>query len=163
MSSQSPRKARSTTSYLSVPPTVSPVSSTDDNVSPLLPPFVQRPSMSRHSTTRSHSNSQNRSDLLTPQTSVADVNHTRPFKLLLPTVRPSRNSPPSSTIASAKSSPAKYSRSKAGSSAPSLQTSPDPSSLLPMSVDWIGGGRRFEVVQDQLELEGFQLYAVEKW
>jgi hypothetical protein len=32
-----------------------------------------------------------------------------------------------------------------------------------MSVDWIGSGCRFEVVEEQLELSGYQMYAVEKW
>ena len=29
--------------------------------------------------------------------------------------------------------------------------------------EWIQGGERFEVTEEQLELEGFQIYAVEKW
>ncbi|KAF9821170.1 hypothetical protein IEO21_00778 [Rhodonia placenta] len=32
----------------------------------------------------------------------------------------------------------------------------------PNAPDWIGGGCRFEVVEDQIELEGYQIYAVEK-
>lgn len=30
-------------------------------------------------------------------------------------------------------------------------------------ADWIGHGLRFEIVEDNIELEGYQLYAVEKW
>ena len=82
----------------------------------------------------------------------------------MPTVRPTRVAPsPTPRAASAKSSPVKHPRSRAGSLAPSVQASPDPISLSILPVDLIGGGRRFEVVQDQLELQGFQLYAVEKW
>lgn len=160
MSPQSPHKPRLSTSHLPVPSAISPVSSTDGNVSPLLPPFVPRPAMSRHSTNPSHVNPQNRAAALS-----ADITHSHAYKLLLPTVRPTRLSNPSPAfkVSSAKLSPAKPSRSRAGSQGPSLQPSPDPSFLATASVDWIGGGRRFEVVEDQLELAGFQLYAVEKW
>lgn len=64
---------------------------------------------------------------------------------------------------SAKSSPARLSRSRAGSVVQSLQPSPDLSAGPQASFDWIGGGCRFEVVEDQIELEGYQIYAVEKW
>ena len=55
------------------------------------------------------------------------------------------------------------SRSRAGSVVASLQPSPDLSAGPSVSVDWIGSGARFEVVEEQLELEGYQIYAVEKW
>lgn len=164
MSRQSPPKPRLSTAHLPVPSAISPVSSTDGNVSPLLPPFVPRPSMSRHSTANSAAHPHSRSNGLTSQ-SPATVAARHAFRLLMPTVRPTRplNTSPASRTSSAKLSPAKHSRSRAGSLAPSSQPSPDPSFLASVSIDWIGDGRRFEVVEDQLEVEGFQLYAVEKW
>ena len=163
MNSQSPPRPRVLTggSYLPVPPAVSPASSTE---SPLLPSNT-RPSMSRQSTT-SMPTSLQRSPYLTagmPSTLIQQYPHS--VRLLMPTVRPTRpllKASPSSTVPSVRSSPAK-SRSRAGSVVQSLQPSPDPSAGPQVTVDWIGGGCRFEVVENEVILEGFQLYAVEKW
>ncbi|EGO27567.1 hypothetical protein SERLADRAFT_435344 [Serpula lacrymans var. lacrymans S7.9] len=95
------------------------------------------------------------------------------YRLLIPTVRspvaPSPPSPssPSSTTRSPRLKPtsAKLIRSRSGSA--SLQSSPDPAviSQPPPNVAavWIGKPFRFDIVQDTLELEGYQMYAVEKW
>ncbi|EIW61941.1 uncharacterized protein TRAVEDRAFT_70176 [Trametes versicolor FP-101664 SS1] len=94
----------------------------------------------------------------TPQVSSVNVNNTK--RLLLPTVRavrPSGASPRSPTKASAKPG-----RGRAGSL--SVNVSPDPQERVPSGAsDWLPGGEKFEVVEEQLELEGFQIYAVEKW
>ena len=34
---------------------------------------------------------------------------------------------------------------------------------MPIGQTWLGKSANFEIVHDQLELEGFQLFAVEKW
>ncbi|KAF7790804.1 hypothetical protein EIP86_001761 [Pleurotus ostreatoroseus] len=83
----------------------------------------------------------------------------------MPTVRQARAYPAGSPsrIPSAKSSPAKTSRSRGDSVAASLQPSPDLSAIQLVSDDWIGGNCRFEVAEEQIELEGYQIYAVEKW
>lgn len=164
MNSQSPTRPRVSTSasYLPVALTVSPTSSTE---SPLLP-FNVRPGMSRHSTMSMPASLHQRSPYLTagmPSTLIQQSPHG--VRLLMPTVRPTRPAPkasPSSNVSSVKSSPAK-SRSRAGSMVHSLQPSPDPSAGPQVTVDWIGDGCRFEVVEDEVELEGYQLYAVEKW
>lgn len=45
-----------------------------------------------------------------------------------------------------------------------MHASPDPQERVPSGAsDWLPGGDKFEVVEEQLELEGFQIYAVEKW
>ncbi|KAJ3527194.1 hypothetical protein NM688_g8160 [Phlebia brevispora] len=62
-----------------------------------------------------------------------------------------------------RSSPVKPSRSRAGSVVASLQPSPELSTTQTVFSDWIGSGCRFEVVEEQIELEGYQIYAVEKW
>lgn len=160
MSPQSPRKLPLNTSQLHVPSTISPVSSTDGNVSPLLPPFVPRSPMSRNQSVNHHAHS----GASPSQTLNADITRPHALRLLLPTVRSTRASAsPASRPASTKLSPAKHPRSRTGSAAQSLHPSPDPSNQASTCVDWVGGGRRFEVVEDQFELEGFQLYAVEKW
>ncbi|KAH8105824.1 hypothetical protein BXZ70DRAFT_966334, partial [Cristinia sonorae] len=102
---------------------------------------------------------------LTPQPS--SLNVSGPRRLLMPTVRhprPTHTTALSSPKGSSQKSPqsSRLSRSRASSVSPSVPTSPDPSSL-PVNDDWIGGGCTFEVVQDNIELEGYQLYAVEKW
>lgn len=157
------------TSHLPVPRAASPASSTESgNTSPLLPPFqFAKPSLSRQSTMSITPSNQHRSPFLTPRIANANMAKSpRNLRLLMPTVRPTRPSPypsPLSRLSSSKSSPAKMSRSRAGSIAQSLQPSPDPSACPQVTVDWVGGGCRFEVVEDSVELEGYQLYAVEKW
>ncbi|OCH94087.1 hypothetical protein OBBRIDRAFT_723647 [Obba rivulosa] len=81
----------------------------------------------------------------------------------MPTVRPPRPAPPNSpVIPHYKSSPSKAARSRAGSLSVTASPDPGPSGSSVPTPDWIGGGRKFEVVEDQLELEGFVIYAVEK-
>ncbi|EKM59053.1 uncharacterized protein PHACADRAFT_25180 [Phanerochaete carnosa HHB-10118-sp] len=172
MSLQPPQRPRvlASTPHLSVPQSVSPVSSAEGGgISPLLPPFRHtRPTLSRHSTTSTTPSRQHRSPFLTPRTvNVNMMQSPHNSRLLMPTVRPPKQLPhtsPSFRISSSKSSPAKIARSRAGSMAQSLQTSPDPSASpqINVTVDWIGGGCRFEVVEDFVEIEGYQLYAVEK-
>ena len=171
MSLQPPQRPRvsTSTSYLPVPRTVSPASSTEGgSSSPLLPPFqLARPGLSRQSTMSITPSNQHRSPFLTPRT--ANLNMTQsPYslRLLMPTVRPTSPSPhasPCGRLASSKSSPVKIGRSRAGSVAQTPQPSPDPSASPQVTVDWVGGGCRFQVVEETVELEGYQLYAVEKW
>ncbi|PSR72914.1 hypothetical protein PHLCEN_2v11217 [Hermanssonia centrifuga] len=113
--------------------------------------------------------SQSRTPFLTPQVSTTNV--VQPscgMRLLMPTVRPPRPTTssvtsPVSRLSSTRSSPAKLSRSRAGSLAASLQPSPDLNAAPTVTIDWIGGGCQFEIVEEQIELEGYQIYAVEKW
>ena len=163
---QRPRLVTSS-SHLPIPTSSSP-SSAEGNVSPLLPPFIPkaaslRPTMSRHSTNLSIPSSSHRTPYLTP--SMANNIPACGMKLLMPTVRQARAYPAGSPsrIPSAKSSPAKTSRSRGDSVAASLQPSPDLSAIQLVSDDWIGGNCRFEVAEEQIELEGYQIYAVEKW
>lgn len=166
LQSQRPRLITSST-HLPVPTSSSP-SSAEGSISPLLPAFVPniaslRPSMSRHSTTHSIPVPSSRTPFLTP--SMTNSIPACGMKLLMPTVRQARMAPTISLsrIPSAKSSPAKPSRSRAGSIVVTPQPSPDLSAAQTISVDWIGGSCRFEVVEEQIELEGYQIYAVEKW
>ncbi|TFY54139.1 hypothetical protein EVJ58_g9036 [Rhodofomes roseus] len=63
-----------------------------------------------------------------------------------------------------KASPSKIARSRAGSvSNPSFLSDLSDKSANATAPDWIGGGRRFEIVEEQIELAGYQIYAVEKW
>ncbi|KAI0695729.1 hypothetical protein BC835DRAFT_1272898 [Cytidiella melzeri] len=162
MTLQANQKPRVNTAYLPVPVAVSPASSTDGgNVSPLLPAFVPRPP----STSRQAASSlpPPLSATLTPQASSSNVAHIHVHKLLMPTVRPARLSNAFSLPRTTKSSPAKHSRPRAGSLAQTASPSPDFSSSSAPLVDWIGGECRFEVVEEQIELSGYQIYAVEKW
>lgn len=121
--------------------------------------------MSRQSTT-SIPVSAHRSPFLTAGMSNSNVAQSAlSMRLLMPTVRQTKqtsNAGVSVKLPSTKSSPSKP-RSRAGSVAHSLQPSPDPNSGPQAAVDWVGGGCRFEVVEEQVELDGYQLYAVEKW
>lgn len=80
--------------------------------------------------------------------------------LLLPTVR----QPQSRQLA-----PSTHNRARSRLSRPngsSLDiTAPLPRPWSPTDVanDWIGLPLRFEIETDRLELEGYQIYAVEKW
>ncbi|KAI0638204.1 hypothetical protein C8Q77DRAFT_1187759 [Trametes polyzona] len=96
--------------------------------------------------------------LYTPQGSSLNVNTSK--RLLLPTVRAvkptgvSPRLPPKSSV--------KAGRSRAGSV--SVNVSPEPPERVPSGAsEWLPGGDKFEIVEEQLELEGFQIYAVEKW
>lgn len=183
MTSQPPQRPRVVTSsaYLSVPAdsgrslSASPASSPETSpLIPSAPPLWAIPNRPVASRANSHARSISQSlaspvptpPYLMSQGSASSV--AQPWRLLMPTVRPPRNYTAHiaslKTPVSAKASPARLGRSRAGSLAASVQNTPDvcPSSP-PTPVDWIGGGCRFEVVEDQLELEGYQIYAVEKW
>ncbi|KAI0650708.1 hypothetical protein C8Q79DRAFT_923901 [Trametes meyenii] len=95
----------------------------------------------------------------TPQ--VSSVNVAARRRILLPTVRQIRPSGTSPRFP-VKPSTAKGGRSRAGSV--SVTLSPEISERVASgAADWLPGGEKFEVVDEQLELEGFQIYAVEKW
>ena len=63
-----------------------------------------------------------------------------------------------------KASPSsKLGRSRAGS-LPQAVAQPPEVSEHGQPAEWLPvGGEKFEFVEEQLELEGFQIYAVEKW
>ncbi|KAH9938141.1 uncharacterized protein B0H18DRAFT_1099992 [Fomitopsis serialis] len=85
-------------------------------------------------------------------------------RLLMPTVRSAKPTMGSPKIPPYKASPSKMSRSRAGSvSNPSFLSDQSDKSATAAMPDWIGGGRRFEIVEEQIELAGYQIYAVEKW
>jgi hypothetical protein len=158
------QKPRVNTAQLPLSSAISPTSSTDGgSISPLLPAFVPRPTVSRHTTSQSLSFPPTRSAALTPQVSTSNVAQAHGKRLLMPMVRPVHASNPSPPPKLQRFSPVKHSRSRAGSLAQTMPPSPDPNSSPPTSVDWIGSGCRFEVVEEQLELSGYQMYAVEKW
>ncbi|KAF8195869.1 hypothetical protein K438DRAFT_2017114 [Mycena galopus ATCC 62051] len=79
--------------------------------------------------------------------------------LLLPTVRQPQSRPqPHNTHA--------RSRSRLVRSNPSLDLTtplPRPSTPTDVANDWIGLPLQFDIVADRLELEGYQIYAVQKW
>lgn len=60
-----------------------------------------------------------------------------------------------------KPSASKFVRSRSESN--NFPSSPDPSAALAYGADWVGFTSKFEVVEDQVEMEGYQVYAVEKW
>ncbi|KAJ7781220.1 hypothetical protein B0H16DRAFT_1671552 [Mycena metata] len=78
--------------------------------------------------------------------------------LLLPTVRAPRPPVPS-THHRTRSKPARPNGSSVDITAPL----PRPWSPTDVANDWIGLPLRFDIVTDRLELEGYQIYAVEKW
>lgn len=82
----------------------------------------------------------------------------------MPTVRSTKQSMGSPKIPYSKASPSKMSRSRAGSvSNPSFLSDLSDKSTSTSTPNWIGGGRKFEIVEEQIELTGYQIYAVEKW
>ncbi|KAH9844317.1 uncharacterized protein C8Q71DRAFT_826848 [Rhodofomes roseus] len=82
----------------------------------------------------------------------------------MPTVRSTKPGMGSPKIPPYKASPSKIARSRAGSvSNPSFLSDLSDKSANATAPDWIGGGRRFEIVEEQIELAGYQIYAVEKW
>ncbi|KAI0320823.1 hypothetical protein OF83DRAFT_1102938 [Amylostereum chailletii] len=91
-------------------------------------------------------------------------NPSPPSKLILmPTVRIPRPPPggPSSPTKSPRLRPAppKISRARSGS----IAGTPEPPPTADVGIDWFGRPCKFEIVQDQLEIAGYQIYAVEKW
>ena len=164
MTSQPIPKPRVNTAHLPVPPIVSPTSSTDGgSISPLLPPFVPRPTPPRHTTSQSLSIPSTQSLAPSAQQSSSNVAQRHNRRLLMPTVRQARPSPTFIIPKSTRFSPSKHSRSRAGSLVHTAPPSPDPNASPAPLVDWIGGGLRFEVVEEQIEMSGYQIYAVEKW
>ncbi|KAI0269158.1 hypothetical protein BC834DRAFT_967810 [Gloeopeniophorella convolvens] len=108
--------------------------------------------------------------LRTPSTSAHTSHVLSPHppypRLLLPTVRNPRihiynaSSPnPSHKSPKIKSTPSKTSRSHLTSSS----SLPDSPASVTIGQAWIGKNANFDIVQEQLELEGYQLFAVEKW
>ena len=82
-------------------------------------------------------------------------------RLLLPTVRGPRslNHPPlSHRSPKIKSSSSRSSRTRLVSPPPD-----PPDTYVTTGQLWLGKNANFEIVQDQLQLDGFQLFAVEKW
>lgn len=91
-------------------------------------------------------------------------------RLLLPTVRYPRSNvyhlPSSPPLPVPHKSP--KIKSSSSRSSRSRITSPQPTpDLQDASITigqlWLGKSANFEIIHDQLELEGFQLFAVEKW
>lgn len=76
--------------------------------------------------------------------------------LLLPTVRQPQSRPPA---------PLTHHRNRSKLPRPSVDiaTAPRPWSPADTAQDWIGLPLRFDIVTDRLELDGYQIYAVEKW
>ncbi|TBU49553.1 hypothetical protein BD309DRAFT_947112 [Dichomitus squalens] len=95
----------------------------------------------------------------TPHVSSVNVVSTS-RRLLMPTVRAVR--PTSPRVPNSKPSPSKLGRGRAGSLPVSVVNEPQERTVVGAS-EWLPGGEKFEVVEEQLELEGFQIYAVEKW
>ena len=138
---------------------------------PLSPPSPRRPPASRaHTFVSANSLSVPSTPFYTPQVSSVNVAGTpqgslvnvvtTARRLLVPTVRPPKQMPASPRMPSSKPSPSKLGRSRA----PSLSAYVDvPERVVVGASDWIAGGEKFEVVEEQLELEGFQIYAVEMW
>lgn len=99
-----------------------------------------------------------------PSASPGHANGTQPRRLLMPTVRPTKQTMGSPKIPHSKASPSKMTRSRAGSgSNPSFLSDLSDKSTSISVPDWVGGGRKFEIVEEQIELTGYQIYAVEKW
>lgn len=134
-------------------------------------PGMQHPTSAPPSPSRSHSHhnasrlsvSQTPSPYLSPQTSGFAPQYlgvTRK-RLLIPTVRrfSDGNSP-----RLAPKPPSRVTKSASGS--PSHPSSPDPGAtqrpLNPVGKEWIGADCRFEILEE-LDLEGYQIYAVDKW
>ncbi|PIL37169.1 hypothetical protein GSI_00861 [Ganoderma sinense ZZ0214-1] len=95
----------------------------------------------------------------TPHVSSVNVGTAR-RRLLMPTVRSVK--PVSSRTPNSKPSPSRLGRNRAGSLSATVTNEPQERTTVGAS-DWLPSGERFEVVEEQLELEGFQIYAVEKW
>jgi hypothetical protein len=107
----------------------------------------------------------NRSLILSSTSSPMSFDDSLP-RLLLPAVRTPRTlpppPPPPSRSPKIKSSSSRSSRTRLVSPPP--QPPPDPREpYLTTGQVWLGKNANFEIVQDQLQLEGFQLFAVEKW
>jgi hypothetical protein len=79
-------------------------------------------------------------------------------RLLLPTVRAPPSISHSLKSPKIKSSSSRSSRTRLVSPPPEP---PEPS--LTTGQLWLGKNANFEIVQDHLQLDGFQLFAVEKW
>ncbi|KAI0335485.1 hypothetical protein GY45DRAFT_1267616 [Cubamyces sp. BRFM 1775] len=162
-SGSSPPKRKSTPGYLTIPS--SPISRSKSPTMPALSPSSSppsprpRPAASRAQTAVSaQSLTIPSTPFYTPQVSSVNIGSSK--RLLLPTVRPAR--PYGVSSRSSSKAPFKPMRSRAGSL--SVNVTPEPPERVPSgAADWLPGGEKFEIVEEQLELEGFQIYAVEKW
>ncbi|KAI0832438.1 hypothetical protein BC628DRAFT_315443 [Trametes gibbosa] len=135
-------------------PTISAVSPTSSPPSPGAQPATLRAQTALSATSLSTPST----PFYTPQ--VSSVNVTASKRLLLPTVRATR-SPVSSPRLPTKAY-TKAGRSRAGSL--SVNASPEQPERIPSGAScWLPGGDKFDIVEEQLELEGFQIFAVEKW
>lgn len=132
---------------------------------------MQHPTSAPPSPSRSHGHqnssrlsvSQTPSPYLSPQASVFMPQYLGAARkrLLIPSVRrPNDGNSPKLASKSA----SRVARTTSGS--PSHHSSPDPGAtqrpLTSVGKEWIGVGCKFEILAE-LELEGYQIYAVEKW
>lgn len=92
--------------------------------------------------------------------------NTNKMRLLMPTVRPTRSNILSPLVSAPKSprlkptTSNKSHRTRSGSNSAELSPPANPADLGSI---WIGKQCRFEIVKEQLEIHGYQMYAVEKW
>ncbi|KAI0750862.1 hypothetical protein C8Q80DRAFT_1217783 [Daedaleopsis nitida] len=161
----SPSKGRASGALLSppVPGTPPPRSK-----SPTMPPSPTTPSPRRPPASRAQTHTSTMSlgvpstPYYTPHVSSVNVANV-PKRLLMPTVRSVKPPAPSPRLPpAAKSSSSRLGRSVAGSLSTSAYPDANERTVVGAS-DWLVGGEKFEVIEEQLELEGFQIYAVEKW
>lgn len=96
-----------------------------------------------------------------------------PMRLLMPTVRvpcvphtpspipPSTQAPRSPRMRPTTNKLVRGRSASINEPLPTLATlAPSPGDL---GMEWIGTACKFEIVQEQLQIEGYQMYAVEKW
>ena len=147
---------------LSLEPPSSPVRSKSPTMPPPSPPSPRRPTASRAHTAVSTGTTLSvpSTPFYTPQVSSVNVAlYAR--RLLVPTVRPPRSTPTSPRIPPvSRGPPTKLGRPRNGSLSFPAEA---PERCAVGASEWIPCGEKFEVVEEQLELEGFQIYAVEKW
>ncbi|KAI0771647.1 hypothetical protein BD413DRAFT_625156 [Trametes elegans] len=152
--------------YLTIPP-ASPIVRAKSPTLPALSPSPSPPSPRARPAASRAQTSVSANSLTIPSTpfytpQVSSVNVNVPKRLLLPTVRPRSRSPGASPRFPSKAPSTKAGRSRAGSL--SVNVSPELQERPSLGAsDWLPGGDKFEIVEEQLELEGFQIYAVEKW
>lgn len=162
MSTRSPNaKGKAPALFLDPQPPGSPIRSKSPTMPPASPPSPRRPAATRaHTLVSTNSLSVPSTPFYTPQVSSVNVGNTATKRLLVPTVRAPRPPPTSPRVPSSRPSPSKLGRSRAGSLSLVAEVS---ERTVTGASEWIQGGEKFEVTEEQLELEGFQIYAVEKW
>lgn len=83
------------------------------------------------------------------------------LRLLMPRVRHAQATPLIPRSPRLRPTTSKLIRSRSGSTS---HTSEDPITVSSdVGSDWLGFPSRFEIVQEQLQIDGYQMYAVEKW